>query len=398
MRRMGIKLLNFILTFSLMIVLAGPYLGDGMYVYATTIKEKEEEIEAIEGIIEGLEGEIDSMLGEQEILFEQIDDLNAEIVNVLASIDLLEDEIIQKGKAIAAKQIEYQHAVENLQEQEEAMAQRIKMSYEKGESKYALLRLLESVSLAEFLNRVTYAESVYDYDSMMLKQYEQSKNDVQAMWNQLEMEKAALEADKLALEEQKDYCDSLKAELEAKAENYDELIAKAEKSAQVAKTQLKKEQQALAKLKEEEARKKALEDAMNGDYDSDYTELIDAAAGSELGKQMAKFGCQYIGNKYVYGGNSLTDGIDCSGFTGQVYKHFGYSLPRTSYAQHSVGKEVSLESAQPGDLVCYSGHVGLYIGGGYIVHASNSKPYPKGGIKVSKATYRTVLTVRRVIE
>ncbi len=398
MRKLGIKLLNFILVFALMVTFVGPCFGDGMPVYATTIKEKEEEIEAIKEAIEGLEGDIDSMLGEQEILYEQIDDLSAEIINVLASIDLLEDEIIAKEKAIATKQVEHQKAKEVLKEQEEAMSQRIKLSYEKGESKFALVKLLESFSLAEFLNRATYAESVYDYDSKMLKQYEANKKAVQDMWDQLVAEKAALEADKIALEEQKAYCDTLKTELEAKAENYESLIVQAEKKAQVAKTQLKKEQQALKKLKEEEERKKAQAAAMSGNYSSDYNALIDAAGGSDLGKQMAKFGCQYIGNKYVYGGNSLTDGIDCSGFTGQIYKHFGYSLPRTSLAQRSVGTEVSLENAQPGDLVCYSGHVGLYIGGGYIVHASNSKPYPKGGIKVSKATYRSIITIRRVIE
>lgn len=398
MRRIGLKLLNFILTFALAVTLIGPVWGNGMPVYATTIQEKEEEIAEIEEIIEGLEGEVDSMLGEQELLYEQIDDLNAEIINVLAEIDLLESEIIQKQKAIASKQVEYYNATEDLKEQEEAMAQRIKLSYEKGGAKYALIKILESASVAEFLNRATYAESLYDYDAKMLQQYEQAKTDVQNMWNQLEEEKTGLESDILVLEEQQAYCDSLKEELQEKADNYDVLIAQAENKAKVARTQLKKEQQELARLQEEEARRKALEDAMNGEYDTDYDELIDASTGSEVGKQMAKFGCQYIGNKYVYGGTSLTDGIDCSGFTYRIYQHFGYTIPRSSSSQRSIGKEVSLENAQPGDIVCYSGHVGLYIGGGYIVHASNSKPYPKGGIKVSKATYRTVLSVRRVIE
>ncbi len=369
----------------------GPVWGNGMPVYATTIQEKEEEIAEIEEIIEGLEGEVDSMMGEQELLYEQIDDLNAEIINVLTEIDLLESEIIYKQKAIAYKQVEYQNAKEDLKEQEDAMAQRIKLSYEKGGAKYALMKILESSSVAEFLNRATYAESLYDYDAKMLQQYEQKKTDVQNMWNQLEEEKAGLESDIVVLEEQQAYCDSLKEELQEKADNYDVLIAQAENKAKVARTQLKKEQQELAKLKEEEARRKALEDAMNGEYDTDYDELIDASTGSEVGKQMAKFGCQYIGNKYVYGGTSLTDGIDCSGFTYRIYQHFGYSIPRSSSSQRSIGKEVSLENAQPGDIVCYSGHVGLYIGGGYIVHASNSKPYPKGGIKVKQLIERYYL-------
>jgi len=398
MRRIGRNTLNFILILTLSLGLLGPAFGDGMLVYATPIEDKEEEIERIEEIIAGLEGNIDAMTGEQEVLFEQIDDLNAEIINVMAEIEYLKGEIAIKGKEIAAKQVEYVKAKEVQKEQEIAMAQRIKLSYEAKESKVNLAKLIGEFNFSNFLNRTTYAESVYDYDSKMLKQYEESKELVEQMQQELETEKASLEASELALEEQKVYCDELKQTLQAEVDDYEALIAKAEQEAKVAEAQLKKERQELAKLQEEERRRKAQQAAMNKNYETDYNELIDAATGSDMGKQMAKFGCQYIGNKYVYGGMSLTDGIDCSGFTYRIYENFGYTLPRTSYAQRSVGKEVSLENAQPGDLVCYSGHVGLYIGGGYIVHASNSKPYPKGGIKVSKADYRSILSVRRVIE
>ena len=100
----------------------------------------------------------------------------------------------------------------------------------------------------------------------------------------------------------------------------------------------------------------------------------------------------------MYGGNSLTNGIDCSGFTQKVYAHFGFSLSRTSYSQRSEGREVSYEEIEPGDIICYDGHVALYIGGGLIVHASNSKPYPQGGIKVSNALYRDYITIRRIVD
>ena len=99
------------------------------------------------------------------------------------------------------------------------------------------------------------------------------------------------------------------------------------------------------------------------------------------------------GNPYVAGGTSLTNGADCSGFTYRVFADFGYKLPRTSYEQRSAGTGVDYDSAQPGDIICYDGHVAIYIGGGYIVHASSAKT----GIKVSKAGYRTILAVRRII-
>ncbi len=118
-----------------------------------------------------------------------------------------------------------------------------------------------------------------------------------------------------------------------------------------------------------------------------------AASGSGLGASVANYALQFVGNPYVYGGTSLTNGTDCSGFTMGVYRNFGVSLPHSSGAQRSMGYGVgSLAEAQAGDIICYSGHVGIYIGGGQIVHASTAKT----GIKVSNAAYRNILAIRRI--
>ncbi len=118
-----------------------------------------------------------------------------------------------------------------------------------------------------------------------------------------------------------------------------------------------------------------------------------AASGSGLGASVANYALQFVGNPYVYGGTSLTNGTDCSGFTSGVYRNFGVSLPHSSGAQRACGYAVgSLAEAQAGDIICYSGHVGIYIGGGQIVHASTAKT----GIKVSNASYRNILGIRRI--
>ena len=133
------------------------------------------------------------------------------------------------------------------------------------------------------------------------------------------------------------------------------------------------------------------------DYESEQSSDSDSSSSSSSGSgsSVVDFATQFVGNPYVYGGTSLTNGADCSGFVMSVYENFGVSLPHSSTADRNVGVDVGgLENAQPGDLVCYSGHVGIYIGDGQIVHASTAST----GIKISDADYRTPVAVRRVIQ
>ncbi len=167
------------------------------------------------------------------------------------------------------------------------------------------------------------------------------------------------------------------------------------------KAESKEEEEARLAKEAEERRKaqaaasansKKPESGGNKNYNS-ASSYIPAGGGSASGNAVAQFALQFKGNPYVWGGTSLTNGADCSGFVMSVYKNFGVNLPHSSTADRSVGSAVgSLAEAQPGDLICYSGHVGLYIGGNQIVHASTSKT----GIIVSRADYRNILAIRRI--
>lgn len=129
---------------------------------------------------------------------------------------------------------------------------------------------------------------------------------------------------------------------------------------------------------------------------------VSSSGSSATGSRIASYAQQFIGNPYRYGGNSLTSGIDCSGFTQQIMAKFGYSISRTSSSQAGDGRAVSTSNLRAGDLVFYGdggsiNHVALYIGGGQVVHASNSAPYPRGGIKISNVNYRIPICARRII-
>ena len=406
MKKKLTKLINFILVISVTAAAMRSGASHVLVAEATTIGQLEEEIRQREEEIDQKEQEISNMEEEQDLILEQMEDLNAEIINTMASIGMKEDEIAEKEIEIQDKQEqieltsrEYDAAKAQEEAQRLDMAARTRLLYEQGDSTI-MSAILDGQGLADVLNKMDYVEKIYEYSKMKLDEYIETKNQIQALWDLLEEEKAELEqnreqlkADEEELRVQKEDLDVMLAKLEKESANYEAALSKARQEAAASKKLLQQDKQ---KLKQLQAAQKAAE-AAKGTYTTDYNTIIDNASGSELGKQIARFACQYVGNPYVAGGTSLTNGADCSGFTYSVYMNFGYSLPRTSTQQRSAGTAVSYDEVQPGDLICYDGHVALYIGQGKVVHASNSKPYPSGGIKVSNAQYRTILAVRRIV-
>lgn len=405
MMKTKMKWINYIVIASLTLAVAVPVVNVPIKANAATISEIQNQINQSQNQLNGINNKINSLSDEQDLVQEKIEDLNAEIINTMTSIGMKEDEIATKESELADKQVqieqtqaEYDAAVAKEESQKQGMAVRTKLIYENSSKGY-LSVFLEGGGLSDILNRMDYVEKVYEYEKNKLEEYITTKNQVHDLWDQLEAEKAQLETDKTqleadreALKAQKDNLDIMLADKKRESANYEAEIKKAQQEAAVAKRLLQQEQQQLKQLQAQQSQGNT--SVATGSYTStSYTTTIENASGSDMGKRVAKYACQYIGNPYVAGGTSLTNGADCSGFTYRVYKDFGYNLPRTSYEQRSAGTGVDYADAQPGDLICYDGHVALYIGGGMIVHASTART----GIKVGTATYRTILSVRRIV-
>lgn len=378
-------------------------------------EEKKKEQQDTQNQYQEAQGKLGDLEDEQGALQEEIDELDNALMEIIASVSLMEEQITDTRAQIEAAQQEYDAAKAQEEAQYQAMKLRIRFLYEKGETNYVEL-LLKATSWGEMLNQAGYVEKLYEYDKKMLLQYMALKEEVAVKKSNLEDVMSDLETQMYELEEEKTAMQEMMEEKKAASADYEAQIAHVKQEAAAYKAQIKKQNAELKKLqaeenaiikaeeerrrKEEEARRAAESKSSGSAEKSGSVESssgggaksVPPATGSS-GSDIAKYACQFVGNPYVAGGTSLINGADCSGFTQAVYRQYGYSLPRNSYAQRSVGREVSYADAQPGDLICYAGHVALYLGGGRIVHASTQRT----GIKYGYANYRPILSVRRIV-
>lgn len=390
-------------------------------VSATTISDLQDELKNNQSQLNDVNQQISDYKGAQADIGEEIEELDSEMVALLTDINLIEEAIADKEEDIAQTQIEYDAAVVEEEEQYESMKIRIQFMYEKGEISYLQL-FFGAKSMSDMMNKVNYVEELYEYDRTLLEKYEAAVQQVAALQDTLEEEKSELETSKTELEEEQAYVEEVLAQKQQEYENYSVVLAKARQEAAVYTAKIKQETAKIKELEEEERKRKEEEERKKKEQEellasqsseasaeqdssedeeqeeetakeTSTTTASSSSSGSSKGQQIADYACKFIGNPYVAGGTSLTDGADCSGFVMAVYQAFGYSLPRSSYAQSSVGKGVSYSEAQPGDIIYYGGHVGIYIGNGQIVHASTERT----GIKITSATYRSIITVRRVV-
>lgn len=371
-------------------------------VWATTISDIKKEKEEAEKELDSIESDISEIEGNKEEIAEEIEELDNQLVELLSTVEILKQDIKNKEEEINQAQISYDEAKADEEAQYEAMKLRIRFMYEKGEKSYLEL-FLQAESISDMVNKADYIEKLYEYDRALLLKYQEAKEKVLALKESLETEKSEMVELEADLEAEEASLQTMISEKQETVENFNKQLISARSKAKVYSSTIKAKTAQIKKLEAEEAaRKKAAEEARraaerkkNGSSGSTpptpVSEIIRNSGGSERGKEIANFACQYIGNPYVPGGTSLTNGADCSGFTYAVMKNFGISIPRNSSSQAVGGTGVDYSNAQPGDIICYAGHVGLYIGGGKIVHASTQAT----GIKISNATYRSIITVRR---
>ena len=389
---------------------------------ASTIRDAQDKINEANEQLNQTTGTISNIEKEQNSLQKEIDALDSELVALLLDIDVLKDEIAQKEQDIEQATADLEEAQETEKRQYESMKKRIRFMYERGDN--ALVEsLLGAGSMADVLNRVEYFNQIYDYDRTMLNEYQDTVKQVASLKETLEQEQQDMVALKENQEQQSEELEKMLANKRATMSDFDTKLAKAQELARQYKQTIKEqndiivaEQARIAAEEEQRRREEELrrqqEEQRRQEQQQQQPTTGDTSGGGDSsggssddggsdpayrtnvsGQEVVDYAMQFIGNPYVWGGTSLTNGADCSGFVMSVFGHFGISLPHSSYLLRSCGQGVSYSNAKPGDLICYSGHVAIYAGGGRIVGAQSSAV----GIATQTATYRTILAVRRVL-
>ena len=379
---------------------------------ATSLSQARSQKNQAQNKLDSVNSQIADIESQQSSLQSEIDKVDSELVDVLVSLDLISDQIDQKKVELAQAESDLAAAKEKEAEQYDAMKNRIRYMYENGDSSF-LDAFVGAQSFADVLNKVENFSKVYDYDRNLLVEYQNTKTEVANLVTQVEEEKKDLEENQATYQEQQKNLEEMKAQKSSQMSDFENQLAQAQSLAAQYK-QTVAEQNAIIAQKLAEAQtvktstagvsnvannnsssssKSESKKSSDSDSESSSSDSSSSSSGSGSGSAVASYGCQFVGNPYVWGGESLTNGADCSGFVKSVYGHFGVSLPHSSGALTGVGRAVSTSDMQPGDIVCYSGHVAIYIGGGQIVHASS----PSTGIKIGPVNYgKSIIAVRRI--
>ena len=346
--------------------------------FATSLVAAQNAKANAENDLDAINDEIYEIQQKKNVLQSEMDQIDSELVHLLADVAILKEEIASTKEKIVKAEIEYREAKEEEQKQYNAMKVRIQYLYENGNNELSTA-LLTAEDFSDALNKIELSNNVYDYDREQLETFEKARQKVESTLYALNEERSTLmESEDGLIEQQKSLNEKL-AEKKRLSEDFQSQLEDAQSLAEEYKDIIRAQNLVIARYTYASTTSTTAKDS-NGNYKID---------GSGMGVEVVNYALQFVGNPYVWGGTSLTNGCDCTGFVQSVYKHFGVSLHRT--AQELDGYEVSVP--QPGDIICYSSHVAIYMGDGKIVHASNQRD----GIKISNNyLYRPVENIRRI--
>ena len=331
------------------------------------------------------EKSVSQLTQEKSQLQSEINSLDAELVGVLTEINELESEVQQMNSDIADAENDIKDAQKAADAKYEEMKIRMKYMYEKGDNDIITI-FLESGSLTEFINRVEYANTVYEYDRNQLEEYQVIVKQIEELKAGLEQQKVSLQAQKNRLSAQQQSLNSMIATKRTQVADFDSKLAKAR--------ELAARQAAAQQAANQTATQRANTASVTPSSSSGGSKNPTPVSGGS-GSSVVSYASQFIGNPYKWGGTSLTDGCDCSGFVYRVYQHFGVDYGRlTSDGFLGVGQAVSFDNIQAGDVVVYSGHVAIYDGSGGIVEAQSSR----AGITDNRSvSCKPILGIRRLL-
>ena len=376
----------------------------GLISHASPVSKAEEEKKQAETGYEAAGQEIQGLEQGRENAASEAEGLGEEMTALLVDVSLLEADMDALRKQIETADQEYNEARAKQEHQYEVMKKRIQFLYEEGEITYLDI-LLKAKSIGDFVRETEYTRQLYQYDRNMILDYEDVRQEVLARKESLEEQQSEMETMKMEYLARKEgleqSIETKKAEISnfetrlahtrARADEYAKLIQ--QKTEQI--RQLKADEEKEPQRQMWEARRQYEQSHVSAavrDSNTTGPTPTKSSGGTAFGRSVADYALQFVGNPYVWGGTSLTKGADCSGFTQSVYRHFGVPIPRTSAEQANFGEEIAYEDMEPGDLICYAGHVSMYIGNGQIVHAASAK----AGITVSgDPAYRTIVAIRR---
>lgn len=350
--------------------------------------------------------EIKKIEEQQKKLQTEINKLDSDLVQVMIDLSTLEEELAIKADELAQTREELKQAKADEKKQYKAMKKRIQFMYEQGDSSL-LTNMLEADNISDMLNQVEYVNEMYNYDRKLLVTYQEVREQVAALEQKQEAEVAKMEKTQKKYQAAAENYQAMIAEKQNSLDGFDEKLAEAQRLAAQYHDTISAQNTVIANEEAREAAERAAAAAANqsnngGSSGNTGSGGSTGGGGNKnpaystgvSGSAVVQYAMQFVGNPYVWGGKDPNTGADCSGFTSYVYAHFGISIPSYSYAQRSVGKEVSYSNAKPGDLICYAGHVAIYMGNGKIVHAKGTA---YGIVGNDNATYRPIITVRRVL-